>query len=70
MHLILRKSLSLSLSLSLSIYIYIYIYIKQSSEQLTLPTWIEGKDKLIYKLKVKSIQILLLLLFFFFFFLK
>ena len=60
MHLILRKykkTLSLSLSLSLSIYIYIYIYIKQSSEQLTPPTCMEGKDELIYKIKVKSIQI-------------
>ena len=48
-------------TLSLPIYIYIYIYIyarvcNKHSEQLAAPTCMEGRNKLIYKIKVKSLH--------------
>ena len=60
MYLILRKYKK-TLSLSLHIYIYIYMYVcmyvcNNHSEQLTAPTCMEGRNKLIYKIKVKSLH--------------
>ena len=58
MYLILRKYKK-TLSLSPYIYIYICMYVcicNNHSEQLTAPTCMEGRNKLIYKIKVKSLH--------------
>ena len=52
MYLILRKYKK-TLSLSLSPYICVC---NNHSERLTTPTCMEGRDKLIYKIKVRSLH--------------